>query len=47
MQNPAIASGVCKSTRSRKGDRMVYLMLVVFLVLFRKRRTKLKIDLDL
>jgi len=26
---------------------MVYLMLVVFLVLFRKRRTKLKIDLDL
>ena len=47
-KTPLKKSGVCKSTRSRKGDRnMVYLMLVVFLSYLRKRRTKLKIDLDL
>jgi hypothetical protein len=48
MQNPLYKSGVCKSTWSRKGDRyIIILMLFVLLVLLRKRRTKLKIEIDL
>jgi len=48
MQNPADESGVCKSTRSRKGDQpMVLLMAFLFLILLRNRRIKLKFEIEL
>ena len=45
---PRLGDGGLQIYRSRKGDcTMVILMLFVVLILFRKRRTKLKIDIDL
>jgi hypothetical protein len=46
MQNPAGIGRGCKSTGVERGDRMILLVLLVFL-LIRKRRTKLKIEVDL
>jgi hypothetical protein len=45
---PRIVGGVCIIYRSRKEVLLMYLlMLFVFLILFRKRRTKLQIEIDL
>jgi hypothetical protein len=46
MQNPAYRSGVCKSTGVERRFRMNLLMLLFFL-LVRKRRIKLKFNLEL
>jgi hypothetical protein len=37
----------CKSTGVERGDRMILLVLFLLLVFLRKRRTKLKIEIDL
>jgi hypothetical protein len=48
MQNPAFESGVCKSTRSRKGGFfMSFPMLLLLLLLLRKRRTKFNFQIHL
>jgi len=48
MQNPASKSGVCKSTRSRKGGFfMSFPMLLLLLLLLRKRRTKFNFQIHL
>ena len=45
---PRVRRGVCKSYRSRKEGRiMIIPMLLVLLVLIRKRRTGLRIEIDL
>ena len=47
-KTPPFRSGVCKSTRSRKGDQpMVLLMAFLFLILLRNRRIKLKFEIEL
>src|ERR1700722_17696967 len=37
----------CKSTGVERGDRMILLALLLFVLLTRKKRTKLKIEIDL
>jgi hypothetical protein len=47
MQNPADKSGAANSGAERRAPTMVLLMLTVFLLLLRKKRSKLKIEIDL
>jgi hypothetical protein len=47
-KTPLIKSGVCKSTRSRKGGFfMSFPMLLLLLLLLRKRRTKFNFQIHL
>ena len=46
MQSPADKSGACKSW-GRSEDLLMILWMLFLVLLFRTRRTKLKIDIDL
>lgn len=47
MQNPAVKSGACKSWGRKESLPMILLVLTVLLIFLRKRRTKLKIELEI
>jgi hypothetical protein len=48
VQNPALRAGSAIFYRSRKEVLLMYLLLLfVFLILLSKRRTRLKIEIDL
>ena len=47
MQNPAVRGGVANPLEWKEVIEMILLVLFVFLVIVRKKRTKLKIELDL
>ena len=47
MQNPAVEGGVANPLEWKEVIELILLVLVLFLLVKRMRRTKLKIELDL